>query len=108
MTTDSPGAPTSPPGLRALVYAALPSTASPTDTACQAISRHVLENAQDDVVELTRERMSAQFGGQPNIVITIKDGDLDPRTDGELTGLLAQTGGGLLVFGVAYVEDSTA
>lgn len=100
MTTDQPV--NGPRGLRALVYDALPPGASPVDTACQPISRHVLEHAQGDIVDLTKQRLSEQFGDQAHIVITIRDGDLDPQTDGELTGLLAQTDGGLLIFAVAY------
>jgi DNA-directed RNA polymerase subunit M/transcription elongation factor TFIIS len=94
--------------LRSLVYAALPPNASPTDTACQPLHRHVLEKAQGDVVELTREKMSATFGETPHVVVEIRDGDLDPTTDGELVGLLEQTEGGVLVFGVSYVVDAPA
>ena len=104
MTTDDAGR--QPAGsLRSLVYAALPPDATPTDTACQPIHRHVLENAQGDVVALTREKMSAAFGDTPHVVVEIRDGDLDPATDGELVGLLEQTEGGVLVFGVSYVVD---
>lgn len=91
-------------GLRALVYAALPPDASPTDTACQPLHRHVLDKAQGDVVALTRERMSTELADQPHVVLTLTDGDLDPATDGELVGLLEQTEGGVLVFGVTYSE----
>lgn len=95
------------PGLRALVYAALPADATPTDTACHPIHRHVLEHAEGDIVELTKQRMSAEFGEQPHVVLTIEDGDLDPATDGDLIGPLTLTAGGLLVFGVAYrLEDA--
>jgi DNA-directed RNA polymerase subunit M/transcription elongation factor TFIIS len=105
MTTEGAGRP--PAGsLRALVYGALPTTASPTDTACQPLHRHVLDNAQGDVLELTREKMSASFGDTPHVVVVIRDGDLDPATDGELVGLLEQTEGGVLVFGVSYAEDA--
>jgi hypothetical protein len=41
-------------------------------------------------------------------VVEVRDGDLDPRTDGELVGLLEQTEGGVLIFGVAYAEGGTA
>jgi DNA-directed RNA polymerase subunit M/transcription elongation factor TFIIS len=92
--------------LRALVYAALPPDASPTDTACQPLHRHVLDKAQGDVVALTREKMSASFGDTPHVVVEVREGDLDPRTDGELVGLLEQTEGGVLVFGVAYAVDT--
>jgi DNA-directed RNA polymerase subunit M/transcription elongation factor TFIIS len=92
--------------LRSLVHAALPPTAVPTDTACQPLHRHVLDNAQGDVVELTRAKMSTSFGDAPHIVVVIRDGDLDPATDGELTGLLEETAGGVLVFGVSYTEDA--
>lgn len=94
------------PGLRALVYAELPANATPTDTACHAIHRHTLDNAQGDIVTLIREKMSANYGDEPHIIITITDGDLDPRTDGDLLGLLEQTAGGVLVFGVSYTEDT--
>ena len=91
-------------GLRALVYAALPPDASPTDTACRPLHRHVLDRAEGDVVALTRERMSKELGDQPHIVLTLEHGDLDPATDGELVRLLEGTEGGVLVFGVAYTE----
>jgi DNA-directed RNA polymerase subunit M/transcription elongation factor TFIIS len=105
MTTDA--AERRPAGsLRSLVYAALPPTATPTDTACQPLHRHVLDNAQGDIIELTREKMSASFGDTPHVVVVIRDGDLDPATDGELTGLLDQTAGGVLIFGVSYTEDA--
>lgn len=94
------------PGLRSLVYAALPPSVTPTDTACQPLSAHVLQNAQGDVVELTKQRMSDQFGDDPHVVLVLRDGDLDPGTDGELLGLLEQTHGGVLVFGVSYVPDA--
>lgn len=105
MTTEAPGATPAPPGLRALVYAALPSTATPTNTLCQPLHRHVLDKAEGDVVELTRQKMSGQFGQDPHVVLTLRDGDLDPATDGDLWGLMTQTEGGVLVFGVSYVED---
>jgi DNA-directed RNA polymerase subunit M/transcription elongation factor TFIIS len=105
MTTEDAGR--SPAGsLRSLVYAALPPNASPTGTACQPLHRHVLDHAQGDVVELTREKMSASFGETPHVVVVIRDGDLDPATDGELTGLLEETAGGVLVFGGSYTEDA--
>lgn len=105
MTTEDAARP--PAGsLRSLVYAALPANATPTGTACQPLHRHVLDHAQGDVVELTREKMSASFGETPHVVVVIREGDLDPATDGELTGLLAETVGGVLVFGVSYVEDA--
>ena len=94
--------------LRTLVYGALPPNAAPTDTACQPLHRHVLERAQGDVVALTREKMGATFGDTPHVVVEVRDGDLDPRTDGELVGLLEQTEGGVLIFGVAYAVDGTA
>jgi hypothetical protein len=94
--------------LRTLVYSALPPDATPTDTACQPLHRHVLDKAQGDVVQLTREKMSATFGETPHVVVEIREGDLDPRTDGELVGLLEQTEGGLLVFGVTYAVDVPA
>jgi hypothetical protein len=94
--------------LRTLVYAALPPDATPTDTACQPLHRHVLDRAQGDVVELTRVKMSSTFGETPHVVVVIRDGDLDPRTDGELVGLLEQTEGGVLVFGVSYAVDPPA
>lgn len=94
-----------PPGLRALVYAALPPDATPTGTLSQPLHRHVLDKAQGDVVELTRERMSAQFGDQPHVVLTLRDGDLDPATDQDLWGLMRQSEGGVLVFGVSYALD---
>lgn len=106
MTTD-PGR--QPAGsLRSLVYAALPPDATPTDTACQPLHRHVLENAQGDVVALTREKMDAALGDTPHVVVEIRDGDLDPATDGELVGLLEGTEGGVLVFGVTYAVDPPA
>lgn len=105
MTTEGAARP-SGRGLRSLVYAALPANASPTDTACQPLHRHVLDHAQGDVVELTREKMSTTFGDTPHVVLVLRDGDLDPETDGELTGLLEQTAGGVLVFGVTYTEDA--
>jgi len=104
MTTEHDRAPAG--SLRSLVYAALPPDAGPTDTACQPLHRHVLDNAQGDVVELTREKMSATFGDTPHVVVVIRDGDLDPATDGELVGVLEQTEGGVLVFGVSYVLDT--
>ena len=105
MTTED--AARSPAGnLRSLVYAALPENATPTGTACQPLHRHVLDHAQGDVVELTREKMSASFGETPHVVVVIRDGDLDPATDGELTGLLEETAGGVLVFGVSYAVDA--
>jgi hypothetical protein len=105
MTTDA--AERRPAGsLRSLVYAALPPTATPTDTACQPLHRHVLDNAQGDVVALTRDKMSTSFGDTPHVVVVIREGDLDPVTDGELVGLLEQTGGGVLVFGVSYAVDA--
>ena len=105
MTTED--AARSPAGsLRSLVYAALPANATPTGTSCQPLHRHVLDHAQGDVVGLTREKMSASFGETPHVVVVIRDGDLDPATDGELTGLLEETAGGVLVFGVSYVEDA--
>jgi hypothetical protein len=107
MATDD--AARSPAGsLRALVYAALPPNAAPTNTACQPLHRHVLDKAQGDVVQLTREKMVASFGETPNVVVEIREGDLDPRTDGELVGLLEQTEGGVLVFGVTYAVDEPA
>ena len=108
MTTEqSPAAP-KPPGLRALVYAALPPDATPTNTLSQPLHRHVLDKAQGDVVELTRERMSSQFGEDPHVILTLHDGDLDPATDHDLWGLMEQTEGGVLVFGVSYVRDQPA
>jgi DNA-directed RNA polymerase subunit M/transcription elongation factor TFIIS len=107
MTTDRPGASATPHGLRALVYEVLPPGASPTDTLCQPLHRHVLEKSQGDVLELTREKVRQQFGDTPNVVITLRENDLDPDTDSDVYGLLKQTDGGTLVFGVAYVEDDT-
>lgn len=107
MTTEVPGAGARPPGLRALVYAALPPDVTPTDTLCQPLHRHVLDKAQGDVVGLTREKMSAQFGADPHVVLTLREGDLDPATDQDLWGLMEQTEGGVLVFGVSYVADET-
>ena len=104
MTTEYDRAPAG--SLRSLVYAALPSDASPTDTACQPLHRHVLDNAQGDVVALTREKMSATFGDTPHVVVVVRDGDLDPATDGELVVLLEGTHGGVLVFGVTYALDT--
>lgn len=89
-----------------MVYAALPPAATPTDTACHPLARHVLEKAQGDVVELAKGKMSAEFAGQRHVVVVIKAGDLDPETDAELFGLLKQTHGGVLVYGVSYTLDA--
>ncbi|WP_162605849.1 hypothetical protein [Jiangella aurantiaca] len=37
-------------------------------------------------MELTKQKMSAEFEDEPHSVLTIRDGDLDPATDGELIG----------------------
>ena len=91
-----------PSGLRALVYAQLPQDATPTDTACHPIHRRILERAGADVIEVTTRKVGEVFEGRPHIVIEIRDGDLDPARDGELVGLLQQTDGGALIFGVSY------
>lgn len=92
-------------GLRAHVYAALPPSVTPTGTACQPLHRHVLDKAEGDVIGLTKEMVATQFGDEPHVVLILGDGDLDPTTDAELTGLLDQTRGGVLVFGVSYSKD---
>jgi len=97
-----------PPGLRKLVYAQLPADAAPTDTVVRPISRYVLENAEGNVVEMVRQRVMEEFGETPHVVLTLRDGDLDPATDGELVPLLEDTDGGLLVFGVAYRLEGKA
>ena len=89
------------------MYAALPEGASPTETLCQPLHRHVLEKSQGDVLELTRQKVSQQFDDQSNVVITLRESDLDPNTDTDVYGLVKQTDGGVLVFGVAYVEENT-
>lgn len=104
MATDEVGA----RGLRAIVYEALPPHASPTDTLCQPLHRHVLENAQGDIVELTRQKVTEQLQGRSHVVVVLRDGDLNPATDGDLLGLLEQTDGGVLVFGVTYDLDESA
>jgi len=91
-----------PRGLHALVYAQLPEGATPTDTACHPLPRRILERAGDDVIEVTKRKIGDVFEGLPHIVIEIRDGDLDPLLDGEVLGLLEQTDGGVLVFGVSY------
>lgn len=93
-------------GLRARVYEALPAGASPTNTACQPLHRHILDNAQGDIVALTVDKMREQFKDQQHEVITLREQDLDPATDGEVWALLQQTEGGVLVFGVTYSEDT--
>lgn len=105
MTTEQEPNGTAPRGLRALVYAALPPGASPTDTAAHPIPRSALEKAQGDVVELTSKKMSDQLGEVPHVVIVLNDGDLDPRTDGDVLRVLEQTDGGVVVFGVTYALD---
>lgn len=95
------------PGLRALVYDAIPPNASPTDTLTHPLSRYVLERAEGDIIELTRQKISDQLGDVPHVVLTLRDGDLDLATDGELTGLLRETDGGVIVFGVTYSLDDT-
>lgn len=95
-----------PPGLRALVYSQLPKGATPTDTACHPLSRRILERAGDDVIAVTTSKISDMFEGRPHIVIEIRDGDLDPAYDGELLGLLEQTNGGVVVYGVTYEEKA--
>lgn len=93
-----------PIGLHALVYAQLPKGAKPTDTACHPLNRRILERAGSDVIEVTTRKIGAVFEGRPHIVLEIRDGDLDPEHDGEVLGLLEQTNGGVLVFGVSYDE----
>lgn len=108
MTPEADAGRERPRGLRALVYEALPEGASPTDTACQPIPRHILERAQGDIVELTRQKLSEHFGSEKHVVITIRDGDLDPSTDGDVLAVLEQTDGGVLAFGVSYTEAPAA
>jgi hypothetical protein len=91
-----------PHGLRELVYARLPEGASPVDTACHPLHRRIIERAGGDVIEETTRKLGAALGGRAHIVLEIRDGDLDPARDHELMGLLTQTDGGVLVFGVAY------
>lgn len=93
-----------PFGLHGLVYAQLPKGAKPTDTACHALHRRILERAGSDVIEVTSRKIGEVFQGQPHIVIEIRDGDLDPAHDGEILGLLEQTDGGVVIFGVSYDE----
>lgn len=105
MTTEvDPDAP-APRGLRSIVYEVLPQGATPTDTACHPIPRHVLEKAQSDVVELTSQKMSDQLGDVPHVVVVLREGDLDPRTDEDVLRLLRSTDGGVVVFGVTYALD---
>lgn len=92
--------------LRALVYEAIPPSASPTDTLCQPLHRHVLEKSQGDVIELTTQKVQEQFGDTPHVVLVLRDGDLDPETDGDVYRLLQQTDGGVVVFGVTYTEHA--
>ena len=92
-------------GLRTLIYDRLPPSASPIDTLCQPLDRYVIEHAQGDVIELTARKVSEQMQGQPHIVVTIKQEDLDPVTDADLLRLLERTHGGVLVFGVSYSLD---
>ena len=93
-----------PIGLHALVYARLPKGAKPTDTACHPLNRRILDRAGSDVIEVTTRKIGDVFDGRPHIVFEIRDGDLDPEHDGEVLGLLEQTNGGVLVFGVSYDE----
>jgi hypothetical protein len=90
--------------LRRLVYAHLPDGASPVGTAAQPLHRRTLERAQGDVVDLTKAKMSAEFGDAPHVVLVLRDDDLDPGTDEELWRLLQSTDGGAVVFGVTYVD----
>jgi hypothetical protein len=94
-------------GLRALVYAALPPQARPTNTLCHALSRRVLERAQGDIVELTRQKLSIELGNEPHVIICLRDGDLDAKTDADLLHMLEQTDGGVLVFGISYAEEDS-
>lgn len=105
MTTESPPDGGGPRGLRAIVYEALPPGATPTDTASHPIPGHVLEKAQGDVVELTRQKMSTQLGDAPHVVVILREGDLDPGTDADVLRVVQQTDGGVLVFGVTYALD---
>ncbi len=70
-----------PPGLGARVYAVLPDGASPVGTVSQPLHRRTLERAQGDVLELTKDKVRAEFGDEPHVVLVLRDGDLDPTTD---------------------------
>lgn len=91
-------------GLKDLVHAALPTGARPTATCSQPLHRHVIEQSPDDVVELTRQQVAAEFGTEAHVVICLRATDLDPAQDGDVLRVLERTDGGVLVFGVAYVQ----
>lgn len=95
-------------GLRAIVYDVLPTGATPTGTLTQPVHRHVLDNAGEEVVALTAERMSQELGDSPHVIVAVTEQDLDPATDGDVLGVLAQTGGGVVVFGVSYDVDASS
>lgn len=57
---------------------------------------------------LTADKMREQLKDEKHVVLTLREQDLDPATDGEVWGLLEQTEGGVLVFGVTYSDDAPA
>ncbi len=89
------------------VHSRLPVGASLVSACWQPLPGRAMRMSPDDVEALTTDKVRQRLPPGHQLVLSIRDEDLDPATESNVARLLKATDGGLLIVGVTY-ELSTA
>jgi hypothetical protein len=90
-----------------IVMDALPTGAEPTAALWMPVAGRALRNSPDDVVMLTEQQVRSRLPQGEQLVMSIRQEDLDEHDNEELARLLDSTDGGVIVIGLTYARQNT-
>jgi hypothetical protein len=88
----------------AAVLRQIPAGATLTTACWHPVPGRALRMAPDDVEALTREQVRGRLPAGEQVVVSLREADLDPGSEAAILALVEATDGGALVVGVTYEQ----